>query len=292
MANENKTVEFRGCDHLVAAEILTDDATSGYTVGNVFSLAPVAEIAKTVESNSETHYYDNTGMITIRSEGTDEVTLTVPALPLSTLATITGKTIDPVTGAYIDNEGTEKYYAIGYRLKLTDGTYRYVWRLRGMFSNVPDETSTTESDSIDTNNQQVIFTGSKTIFEFENGGGNAVKGRAKAVVIDERDGKCNLATFFDSVQTPDTISNLVLTNVTSLSVSPTTASLTVGNTRALTASVTPSGAGANLIWASSNPTVATVSSSGIVTGVRAGTAIITVSGGTYSAACTVTVTTE
>ena len=38
--------------------------------------------------------------------------------------------------------------------------------------------------------------------EFTNGG------RAKAVVIDERDGKCNLEDFFSEVQTPDTLDAL------------------------------------------------------------------------------------
>lgn len=282
-----KTVEFRGCDSLVIAEILSDTAT-GINYGAVQSLAPVAEISKTVESNSETHYYDNTGMITIKAEGADEITLTVPALALTQLAVITGKTVDPVTGAYIDNEGVEKYYALGYRLKLTDGTYRYVWRLRGMFSNVPDETSTTESDSVDTNNQSVTFTGSKTIYEFENGGGTGVKGRAKAVVIDEHDGLADVSHFFDSVVTPDTLSTMAQSTTTAISVSPTTASVAVDNTTTITATTTPSGN--HVAWLTSNAAVATVDASGVVTGVSAGTAVITAVSGNYSASTAVTVT--
>lgn len=281
-----KTVEFRGCDNLVIAEILSDDAT-GISYGSVQSLAPVAEISKTVESNSETHYYDNTGMITIKAEGADEVTLTVPALALNTLGIITGKTIDPVTGAYIDNEGVEKYYALGYRLKLTDGSYRYVWRLRGMFSNVPDETSTTESDSVDTNNQSVVYTGSKTIYEFENGGGTGVKGRAKAVVIDEHDGLADVTNFFNAVVTPDNVASLAVSTTTAISVSPTTASVAVGNTTTITPTTTPSGN--HVAWMSSNASVATVAD-GVVTGVAAGTAVITAVSGNYSASTTVTVT--
>ena len=107
ITSTNKTVEFRGCDNLVVATVTADDAQNPYTAGAVTVLAPVAEISKTVESSSETHYYDNTGMIIIRSEGSDEVTLTVPALPLSMLAMLTGKTIDPTTGAFIDGNSTE-----------------------------------------------------------------------------------------------------------------------------------------------------------------------------------------
>lgn len=203
MAVDNtKAVEFRGCDNLVIAEVTADDLENAYTTGTVASLAPVAEISKTVENSSETHYYDNVGMIIIRAEGSDEVTLTVPALPLATVAKVTGKQIDATTGAFIDGEAVEKYFAIGYRLRLTDGTYRYVWRLKGSFS-IPDETSSTENDGTDTNNQELTFTGVKTITEFANGG------RAKAVVADERDGKIDGSKWFTAVVTPDTLSTVV-----------------------------------------------------------------------------------
>ena len=224
-----KTVEFRGCDSLVIAPITSDDNT-GYTTGAVEVLAPVAEVSKTVESSSETHYYDNTGMIIIQAEGSDTVTLTVPALPLGKLATITGKNVDPTTGAFIDGPLVEKYFALGYRLKLTDGTYRYVWRLKGSFA-IPDETSATEDNGTSTNNQQLTFTGIDTAYEFTNGGGTNVKKRARGVVIDERDGLCDCSTFFSSVQTPDTVGSLAVSSVTALSISPTTSSLTVGGRR-------------------------------------------------------------
>lgn len=281
-----KTVEFRGCDNLVIAPIIADDLENDYTVGPVQVLAPVAEISKTVESSSETHYYDNTGMIIIQSEGSDTITLTVPALPLDILALITGKNIDEATGAFIDGPAVERYFAVGYRLRLTDGTYRYVWRLKGSFA-IPDETSATENDGTDTNNQQLTFTGVKTITEFANGGGSGVKGRARGVVVDERDGKCDCTTFFSVVQTPDTIGNLAISTVTALSVSPTTATVAAEASTTIAATTTPTGK--NVIWASSNPRVATVSG-GVVTGVSAGSAIITATAGSYSASCEVTVT--
>lgn len=284
-----KTVEFRGCDNLVIAEVTKDDLSNNYTTGAVQVLAPVAEVAKTVETNSETHYYDNTGMIIIQSEGSDEITLTVPALPLDILALVTGKNVDETTGAFIDGPAIERYFAVGYRLRLTDGTYRYVWRLKGSFA-IPDETSATEDDSTTTNNQQLVFTGVKTITEFTNGGGTNIAGRAKAVVVDERDGKCDCSTFFSSVQTPDTIGNLAISSVSALSISPTTASLVVDGTQQITPTTTPSGK--HVTYVSSNPRVASVDSTGLITAVAAGTAVITATAGSYSASCAVTVTTE
>lgn len=278
-----KVVEFRGCDNVVVAEVTKDDST-GYTVGNIIPLAPVAEVSKTTENSSETHYYDNVGAIVIRTEGSDEVTLTTPALELGQLATITGKSVDPATGAYVDDEGVEKYYALGYRLKLTDGTYRYVWRLKGAFSNIPDETSTTESDSVDTNNQSVVFTGNKTLYSFQAGN---IKGRAKAVVIDERDGLADVSGFFSQVITPDNVASLAKATTTALALSSNAVQVTKGNTDTLVASTSPSGQ--HVSWNSSNPAVATVDSAGVVTAVEAGTAIVTATSGQYSAYCAVTV---
>lgn len=278
-----KVVEFRGCDNVVVAEVTKDDST-GYTVGNIIPLAPVAEVSKTTENSSETHYYDNVGAIVIRTEGSDEVTLTTPALELGQLATITGKSVDPATGAYVDDEGIEKYYALGYRLKLTDGTYRYVWRLKGAFSNIPDETSTTESDSVDTNNQSVVYTGNKTLYSFEAGN---IKGRAKAVVIDERDGLADVSGFFSQVITPDNVASLAKATTTAISLSSSSESIVKDETATITATTTPSGQ--HVTWSSSNPAVATVSG-GVITAVAVGTAVITATSGNYSASCAVTVT--
>ena len=278
-----KVVEFRGCDNVVVAEVTKDDST-GYTVGNIISLAPVAEVSKTTENSSETHFYDNVGAIIIRAEGSDEITLTTPALELGQLATITGKSVDPATGAYVDDEGVEKYYALGYRLKLTDGTYRYVWRLKGAFSNIPDETSTTESDSVDTNNQSVVFTGNKTLYSFQAGN---IKGRAKAVVIDERDGLADVSGFFSQVITPDNVASLAKATTTAISLSSSSESIVKDETATITATTTPSGQ--HVTWSSSNPAVATVAG-GVITAVAVGTAVITATSGNYSASCAVTVT--
>ena len=61
--------------------------------------------------------------------------------------------------------------------------------------------------------------------------------------------------------------------VTALTVSPSTASISGTGTQQLTATTTPSGG--TVSWESSDATVATVSSTGLVTGVGNGTTIIT-----------------
>ena len=80
--------------------------------------------------------------------------------------------------------------------------------------------------------------------------------------------------------------------VTSVSLNRSTLSLNIGATNTLTATVTPSNATNKAVsWSSSDPSVATVNSSGVVTGVNAGTTTIkvTTSDGGYIATCQVTV---
>jgi uncharacterized protein YjdB len=81
--------------------------------------------------------------------------------------------------------------------------------------------------------------------------------------------------------------------VTSVSVSPTDVAVEMGQTRALNAQVRgASGStltGRPMEWRSDNPSVATVSNQGVVTGIGAGTSVITVSSSGHQAQATVTV---
>ena len=82
--------------------------------------------------------------------------------------------------------------------------------------------------------------------------------------------------------------------VTSISVSPTSATLNVESEQQVTATVLPSNAtNSSISWSSSNTSVATVSSAGLVQAISAGTAVIKASsedGTNISASCTITVT--
>ena len=73
---------------------------------------------------------------------------------------------------------------------------------------------------------------------------------------------------------------------------PTAASVVVGNTLPLKATLVPYGVEADVTWASATTAKATISSAGVVTGVASGSSVITATAGGYSASCTVTVTTE
>jgi hypothetical protein len=87
--------------------------------------------------------------------------------------------------------------------------------------------------------------------------------------------------------------NPVTVPVTGVTISPKSMSLEVGETRGLTANITPTNAtNMNVTWSSGNTTVAGVNETGDVTGIAVGTATITVTteNGNYADSCTVTVT--
>jgi phi13 family phage major tail protein len=192
--------EYRGIRGLVAAEVTTDSAET-YECGTPFPIAGVAELSRTTESSSESHYYDNVPAVVIDSTGADEVSITASAIPFEALAKITGQVYDAAKGMFVEGEREAKYYAIGYITEKTDGTEVFVWRLKGKF-NIPDSTHATKSDGAEANGQEITFTGVNTSHKFEALGNKT----CKAVNVDTSVNTSVTETeFFATVQTPDTV---------------------------------------------------------------------------------------
>ena len=217
-------VEYRGVEGLVAAEVLTDDDNEGYTTGSVFAIAGVAEVSKTTDSSNEAHYYDNISAVVVSNTSSDELTISVSAIPLDVLATITGQNYDTATGALIEGPRDFKYFAIGYKTKKTNGDIMYVWRYKGTF-NIPDQTNTTEDNSTNANGQEIVYTGISTTHKFTKTG----KG-AKALVVDTSKELADVTTFFNTVTTPDTLAAATQRTVTIEQAANTTLVVKKGNT--------------------------------------------------------------
>ena len=293
MADTSQQIfEFRGVDKFYFAEVIQDDA-NGYVCGTPVHI-PVQEIGKTTDSSSEAHYYDNKAMIVVNSESADTITLTLAPPALDELAKLIGKSFDASTGMLVDSPRQNKYFAIMYRTKGTDGGYRYVSRLKGQF-NIPEEIYQTENDGTDTNNTQIEFTGIYTEHEFNKGiydGIQWTKAGAKGIVVDARYGLVDLSTFFSSIQTPDSIQASGNIPVTGVGVVPSSDILAVDDTLQLVATVYPTNAtNKEVTYSSSAEGVATVDSDGLVTAVAEGTATITVTttDGGKTDTCSITV---
>lgn len=193
---DKEIYEYRGVEGLVAAELIKDDADN-LEYGKVFDIAGVAEIGRTTENSSETHYYDNIPAVVISSTGADTVTCSVSAIPLDVLAKITGQGYDETLGTFIEGQRDVKYFALGYKTKKTNGKEVYVWRFKGQFS-IPDSTHSTENDGTDANGQEITFTGISTTHKFTKTGKPA-----KAINVDLEKDLADVSTFFDQVTTID-----------------------------------------------------------------------------------------
>ena len=193
-------VEYRGVEGLVAARVLTDDnGTDGYTTGDVFAIAGVAEVSKTVATSVEAHYYDNIPAIVIEGVGAETININTSAIPLDVLAEINGQFYDTTTGTLIEGQPEQRYFALGYKTKKTNGDEVYVWRHKGVFS-VPDVTSATEDAGTGANGQQLVYTGISTTHKFTKTGKPC-----RGINTDVGKGLANVTNYFTTVQTPDTI---------------------------------------------------------------------------------------
>lgn len=212
-SNVGNAFEFRGVEDLYYAQV-TEDSEANFTTTTPKRLAYVATIAKEVESSSETHYYDDKGMIAITAKGAETYTLTVAPPPLATLAHITGQAFDATKGMLIEGEITPRQFAIGYKAKGTDGFWRFVWKYKGVFA-IPSEEVNTESDEINTTNTELTFTAVNTIHKFgyrddvaaEASGSTAYLTKSiSGIVVDERYGRAdNLDDWFTKVMTPEDV---------------------------------------------------------------------------------------
>lgn len=194
--NGIKIVDWRGIRGLVAAKLVTDNA-DGVTFSEVRPLCGTSTLSKTTETSSATKYYDNVPAIINRGVGGDEVTIDGSAISEEDQAWLMGEYYDEANDVYVEGEPVTDYFAIGYITKKTDGSERFVWRLKGTFG-YPDSEHKTEDDGTDSNGTSLVYTGINTTHKFEKTGKTAKAVNVGAAKYDEE-------LFFATVQTPDTV---------------------------------------------------------------------------------------
>ena len=197
-----KIVDYRGIRGLVAAEMLTDDA-DGVTYGEVRPLCGTSSLSKTTETSSATKYYDNIPAIIARGIGADTVAIDASAISEKDQAWMMGEYYDEDADMYVEGEPNTKYYAIGYITKKTDGSERFIWRLKGTFG-YPESEHKTEDDGTDSTGNSIEYTGINTTHKFEKTGKTAKAINMGAAKYDE-------AKFFAQVLTPDTVATALKT---------------------------------------------------------------------------------
>jgi phi13 family phage major tail protein len=187
-----------GVEDLYYAEVTTDDV-SAYAAGTPAILAPVANISIKPKVGTKVQYFDNKPMENLFSEGESEAEIEIQGLPLDRKAALLGRTWDAVNGRMYDEGGTPPYFALGYRAKKSDGSYKYYWYLKVMFA-PPDEEAATQADAPDPKTLKLKVTALFTTYEFDVDGSNdrsvkKVEGDTSITAFDE-------ASWFSAVQVP------------------------------------------------------------------------------------------
>ncbi|WP_411679847.1 major tail protein [Clostridium thailandense] len=131
-----------GVENLVYA-VLSDEAASTY--GTPTLISPAINVKINPKSNSNTLYADNRAVETISSMGEVDVEIETQDLPLEVQAVLLGHTLDTTTKVMsYEADDIAPYVAIGFKVKKANGKYRYVWLLKGKFSEPEEEHSTQE----------------------------------------------------------------------------------------------------------------------------------------------------
>lgn len=196
--NQSEYRQVVGLDELYIAAVTQDDA-DGFAVGTPQKLAPVAEASATPATESQTQYFDNQPFDTLQSEGDTEIVLKISNLPAVTHALITGDTYDAASGRVLDSaDGNPPYYALGFRAKKANGSYRYFWYLKGTF-NKPKDEAATQKDSPDPKTVELTFIAIKTVYKWTI---DSVAKSFKRVWGDEDSDNFSETGWFTSVQIP------------------------------------------------------------------------------------------
>lgn len=186
-----------GVSDLYVAAISADSATA-YTAGTPAYFAPVAVVGVAPSVNRETQYADDNPYDTFVSEGETELTLTVTGIPPEMLAAVLGKTFDATTGRVYDTGATPPDYALGFKSKKSNGSYRYYWYLKGKFS-TPSESFETQGDTPAPQTTEIVFTAVSSTYAFDVGATNE---EVKRVWGDDDTDAFDPTNWFTQVQTP------------------------------------------------------------------------------------------
>ncbi len=190
-------------------------------------------------------------------------------------ATITVTTVDGSKTAQCNVNVTQPAYVAVESVSLKSATSLVVGATEQLIATVWPENATNKSLSWNTNAPSVATV-------------NPTTGLVTAVGIGTATITVYAESKFATCIVTVTAANIAVTGV---SLNESTTSLVAGTTEQLTATVSPSNAtNKNVTWNSSNPSVAIVSPTGLITAVAAGTATITVDASGKTATCIVTVT--
>lgn len=183
--------------------LVTQDDENGYVAGVPQQLTQAMEIKGTPAASSETQFADNTEHDVVTVEGPTTLELIAPNISEDVLAELLGAVVDTASGRIFDDADPAEapYFALGYRFKKRNGSYRYRWYLKCR-AEKPMEEGVSESDKVNLKTTTLKVTAIKTSHLFDLiGDGSRMKG-VKRVHGDEDLDNFDGDTWFDAVQQP------------------------------------------------------------------------------------------
>lgn len=137
-----------GCDNLVYAKMTTEDSVSGPPEYGTVTAAPgVMSININPNGAQETLFADDGPMETASTLGKIEVEIQKNELTPQILADLLGHKTDTNGVLVYGDSDVPPWVAIGFRTLKSSGNYRYVWLLKGKFTE-PEDQNETKGDSI------------------------------------------------------------------------------------------------------------------------------------------------
>ena len=189
-----------GLDSVYVAQITQDDA-DGYVAGTPETLAPAAEATQASAQNTETIYADDQPYEVFTSKGETAIDLTVTNVPLGLLATLTGQYYDPSNGLFYEYGGVPPYFALLFRSKKSNGSYRYYTFYKCKFD-IPDEEMATLGETPEPKMATLKVHAIKTTCKFDiKGDASIVDGLTRMVGDDDITG-FDGTDWFDAVAIP------------------------------------------------------------------------------------------
>jgi len=202
MANATEYKSVVGVDSVYYAIVTQDDA-NGYVVGSPQPLVPAMELKASPSTSVETQYADNGPFDNASAEGDTVLELSAPNIPEAILAQLLGSTHDSASGRSFDDADPSlaPYFALGYRFKKSNGSFRYRWYLKCR-AEKPSEEAQSQSDKVSYKPQTLKITALTTIYKFDLlGNGSKMKG-VKRVHGDADTTSFVSTNWFNAVQTP------------------------------------------------------------------------------------------
>lgn len=164
MADARRPVPKIGVDMLFVAPVTKDDET-GTEYGAAIRLPGLNNIGYDPATQSSTYDADDGSYVTASGDGETKVTIKVADLLSEHYALLLGVSQDD-TGVLEEGiADNPPEMAVGFRSQKSDGSYRFVWCLKGKFAKSSETYSTKSTSGVTFNDRELVYTALNRVYD-------------------------------------------------------------------------------------------------------------------------------